>query len=154
MAGYNRVFMLGNLTFDPELRELRGGRAAATLGLAVNRRVATAEGDQRQEVCFIDANVYGRLAEVCCEYLGTGSQVLVEGFLTFHQWETERGEKRSKHRILAQSVQFLGSPADREDDAGPDWKSGGFTFKIGGGPAGTSDEADDHAPDDDAPLEC
>lgn len=160
MAGFNRVIMLGNLTFDPELRHLDNGTAAATLGLAVNRRYSTQAGEQREEVCFIDVNVYGRLAEVCCQYLATGRQVLVEGRLTFQQWETETGEKRSKHRILAQTIQFLGSPAgsDESSDAKEsegararstsDWTSGGHSFKVKGDETAASEDAEADPPDD------
>ena len=68
MAGFNKVIMIENLTWDPELTHLDSGAAASTLGLAVNRRYANQAGEQREEVCFIDVNVYGRLAEVCCQY--------------------------------------------------------------------------------------
>lgn len=114
MAGFNKVIMVGNLTKDPELRHLDSGMAVATLGLAVNRSYTTQDGERREDVCFVDVDVWGRQAENCSQYLTKGRQVLVEGALTFRQWETETGEKRSKHEIRAFTVQFLGPPRDRE----------------------------------------
>ncbi len=162
MAGYNRVIMVGNLTRDPELRHLDSGTAVATLGLATNRRYTTRDGEQREEVCFIDVSVWDRMAENCCQYLTKGRQILVEGTLTFRQWETETGEKRSRHEIRALNVQFLGSPRDREDDGyareegeggytrsqpSYDRPSGGRGFSGGGNRSEPSDEPiDDDIP--------
>ena len=81
MAGYNRVIMVGNLTRDPELRHLDSGMAVAKLGLATSRRYTTRDGDQREDVCFVDVDVWGRQAENCSQYLTKGRQILVEGNL-------------------------------------------------------------------------
>lgn len=114
-AEFNRVIMVGNLTWDPELRHLDNGTAVATLGLASNRTYTTGDGERREEVCFINVTVWGRIAETCCQHLSTGSQVLVEGRLKFDRWENEEGEPRSKHQIVANMVEFLGSPRGRDD---------------------------------------
>ncbi len=162
MAGYNRVIMVGNLTRDPELRHLDSGTAVAKLGLATSRRYTTRDGEQREDVCFIDVDVWDRQAENCAQYLGRGSQVLVEGELKYDTWETETGEKRSRHKIRAFTVQFLGSPRDREDSGyareegeggytrsqpSYDRASGGRGFSGGGNRSEPSDEPiDDDIP--------
>jgi len=119
MASLNRVFLAGNLTRDPEVRYTPAGAAVADLRLA-STRVYTTEGQRKEETCFIDVVVWGKPAEACREYLSKGSPVLVEGILQFDQWQTEGGEKRSRHRIRADRVQFLGRPrAGEMGDAPP-----------------------------------
>lgn len=109
MASMNKVFLIGNLTRDPELRYTPSGTAVADLGLAVNRRYRTPSGDEREETCFVDVVVWERQAETCCEYLSKGSPLLVEGRLQMDQWEKD-GQKYTKLRIRAERTQFLGSP--------------------------------------------
>jgi single-strand DNA-binding protein len=109
MASLNHIFMVGNLTRDPEVRYTPSGSAVGDLRLA-STRVYTVDGQKKEETCFIDVVVWGKQAEVCREYLSKGSPVLVEGILQFDQWKTESGENRSRHRIRADRVQFLGRP--------------------------------------------
>ena len=127
-AEFNKVIMLGRLTRDPELLHLDSGTALAKLRLASNRSYTTQDGERREEVCYIDVDVWGRQAENCSQYLSRGRQVLVEGRLKYDQWETDMGEKRSKHVIRAITVQFLGSPRDGEgDDFAREEGEGGYT---------------------------
>ena len=116
MASLNKVILMGNLTRDPEVRYIPSGTAVATLGLAVNRRY-TVEGEQREEVCFIDCVAFGRQAETAAEYLAKGSLVLIEGRLQWRSWETDDGQKRSKHEVVANNVQFM--PRSGSGDAAP-----------------------------------
>jgi single-strand DNA-binding protein len=109
MASLNHIFMVGNLTRDPEVRYTPSGSAVGELRLA-STRVYLVEGQKKEETCFIDVVVWGKQAEVCREYLSKGSPILVEGILQFDQWKSESGENRSKHRIRADRVQFLGRP--------------------------------------------
>jgi len=109
MPSLNHIFMVGNLTRDPEVRYTPSGSAVADLRLA-STRVYTTDGQRKEETCFIDVVVWGKQAEVCREYLSKGSPILVEGILQFDQWKTESGENRSRHRIRADRVQFLGRP--------------------------------------------
>jgi single-strand DNA-binding protein len=111
-AEFNRVILLGNLTRDPELRYLDSGAAVVRLGLAANRTYTDGSGEQKEDTCFIDVSAWGRLGELCHQYLRKGSKVLVEGRLTFRQWETDAGERRSRHEIQANSVQFLDRPGE------------------------------------------
>lgn len=106
MAGVNKVFLLGNLTRDPELRYTANGFAVAGFGIAVNRKYKQ-DNEWKEEACFIDITVWGKQAESCSEYLHKGSSAFVEGRLNFRSWETEQGQKRSKLEVVATNVQFL-----------------------------------------------
>lgn len=108
MATLNRVYLLGNLTRDPELRYTPSGTAVASFGLAVNRRYRQGE-ELREETCFVDVVVFGRQAETVSEYLSKGRQALVEGRLTWRSWEADDGTRRSKHEVVAQNIQFIGA---------------------------------------------
>src|ERR1043165_723880 len=116
MASLNKVFLIGNLTRDPELRYTAGGSAVTDLRVACNRIYTTREGERREEATFIDVTVWNRQAETCCQYLKSGRPVHIEGFLKMDTWEDRNtGEKRSKLKVEAERVQFLGS---RRDDQG------------------------------------
>jgi single-strand DNA-binding protein len=116
---FNKVILVGNLTRDVELRYLPNGSSVAKFGLATNRRWKDNHtGDQREEVMFIDISVFGRSAEIANQYLRKGSKVLVEGRLSLNQWTDQSGQKRSKHEIVADSVQFMESKAESAQNAG------------------------------------
>ncbi len=120
MAGYNRVVMIGNLTRDPDYKQLASGQAVCRLGLATNRQFKNRQtGDMVQEVCFVDIDVWGAQAESCHQYLQKGRQVLIEGRLKLDTWEDQAtGQNRSKHSIVADRVVFLSSQAEMETPAG------------------------------------
>ena len=109
MANLNKVFLIGNLTRDPELRYTPGGTAVANLGLAVNRRFKDSSGELKEEVCFLTVTVWDKQAEACCQYLTKGRPVFVEGVLQSRFWETPEGQKRSAIDVRAERVQFLGA---------------------------------------------
>ena len=109
MASYNKVQLMGNLTRDPELRHTPSGTAVVDMGLAVNESFKNKAGEKVEQVCFVDVVVWGRQAETTAEFLKKGSPVFIEGRLQLDQWETEGGEKRSKLRVRADRVLFLGS---------------------------------------------
>ncbi len=108
MATLNRVLLIGNLTRDPELRYTPSGTPVADLGMAVNREWTDREGEKRSETCFVDIVTWQKQAEFCERFLTKGSLVFVEGRLQLDTWETPQGERRSKHRVVARSVQLLG----------------------------------------------
>jgi single-strand DNA-binding protein len=112
-ASMNKVFLMGNLTRDPELRYVPSGTAFANFTVAVNRSYKDATGEKKEEVSFIRVAVWGKMAEVCGEYLTKGRPVLVEGRLKTRTWETPEGQKRSAMDVVATSVQFLGSRGDK-----------------------------------------
>lgn len=106
MTGFNKVILIGNLTKNPELRYTPSGTPVTSFGLAVNRRFKQA-ADLKEEVCYIDIVVFGKQAEHCGQYLSKGSGVIVDGRLQQRRWETEDGQKRSKHEVVANSITFL-----------------------------------------------
>lgn len=109
MASLNKIFLLGNLTRDTELRYLPSGSAVCEFGLAVNRRYTANNGQERDETCFIDVSVWGKQAETCDRYLQKGSSLLVEGRLQMDQWQDrETGKTRSKLKVIAERTQFIG----------------------------------------------
>jgi single-strand DNA-binding protein len=107
MASFNRVFIIGNLTHDPEVRYIPSGTPVADLQMAVNRTYKTSSGDNKEETCFVSVVAWGRQAETAGEYLKKGSSIFVEGRLQFDQWENDNGEKRSRLRVRAIRIQFL-----------------------------------------------
>src|SRR3990172_4608301 len=132
-ANYNRVILAGNLTRDPELRYIASGTAVTDLGLAVTERRKGGNGEMIEDTLFVDVTLWARQAEVACEYLRKGSNVLIEGRLKLDTWETNDGQKRSKVRVVGERMQMLGSrggggggggagaarPGHEETEAGP-----------------------------------
>jgi single-strand DNA-binding protein len=115
MASYNRVIIMGNLTRDPDHKQLASGQAVCRLGLASNRQFKNRQtGMMVQEVCFVDIDVWGPQAESCNQYLQKGRGVLVEGRLKLDSWTDQEGNRRSKHSIVADRVTFLSSNASDE----------------------------------------
>lgn len=117
MSSVNKVFLMGNLTRDPEIRYIPSGTAVTDLGLAVNEK-RTKDGETIEDVLFIDVTVWGKTAENCVEYLGKGSPVFIEGRLKLQTWnDKETGAKRSKIDVTALNVQFLSSGKDKPAEA-------------------------------------
>jgi single-strand DNA-binding protein len=113
---FNKVILIGNLTRDVELRYTPNGTAIAKFGLATNRTYKdTLTGENKQEVLFIDITVFGRSAEIANQYLSKGRRVLIEGRLVLDQWVDSTGQKRSKHSVVAERVQFMDSKASADD---------------------------------------
>ncbi len=109
MASYNKVFLLGNLTRDPEVRYTPKGSAVADLGIAVNRQYTLDTGEKREEVTFVDVTFWGRTAEVAGEYLKKGRSVFIEGRLQLDTWDDKQsGQKRSKLKVIGEMMQMLG----------------------------------------------
>jgi single-strand DNA-binding protein len=118
MASFNKVVLVGNLTRDPELRYTPKGTAIAKIGLAVNRVWTNEAGEKKEEVTFVDVDVFGRTAENVGQYMRKGRPILIEGRLKLDQWDDKQtGQKKSKLGVVAETVQFLGSPAGAEGGA-------------------------------------
>jgi single-strand DNA-binding protein len=113
----NRVFLMGNLTREPALRRTPTGIAVSDLGVAVSEKYRNKAGEVVESVCFADVVAWGRLAEICGQYLMKGAPVMIEGRLQLDQWQTEAGEKRSRLRVRADRVQFLGKAKGGRDSA-------------------------------------
>ena len=117
-ASLNKVFLMGNLTRDPELRYIPSGTAVANFSMAINRTYKDAGGEKKEEVSYVRIEVWGKMAEVCGEYLTKGRPVLVEGRLKSRSWETPEGQKRNSLDVVAIGVQFLGSKGDKSQGSG------------------------------------
>ncbi|MBI5789321.1 MAG: single-stranded DNA-binding protein [Candidatus Schekmanbacteria bacterium] len=107
MVSFNKVYLMGNLTRDPELRYTSGGNPVCNLGLAVNHRYRTQNNELKEEVCFVTITVWGKQAENCNEYLSKGRAVFLEGRLQQRSWEAEDGQKRTRLEVVAENIQFL-----------------------------------------------
>ena len=120
MASFNKVILVGNLTRDPELRYTPKGTAIAKIGLAVNRVWTNEAGEKKEEVTFVDVDVFGRTAENVGQYMRKGRPMLVEGRLRLDQWDDKQtGQKKSRLGVVADTVQFLGSPTGGEGSPPP-----------------------------------
>lgn len=114
MASLNRVILIGNLTRDPELRFTPSGSPVANFGLAVNRTYTNKQGEKVDNVDYFNIVAWAKLAELCSEYIRKGSPIAVEGRLQSRSWETTEGQKRSTVEVVAENVQFLGKPLEKE----------------------------------------
>jgi len=120
MASLNKVILMGNITRDLELRYTPNGAAVCDMSLAINRRFG-GEGQEREETTFVDIVVWNKQAETCSRYLKKGSQCLVEGRLQLDTWDDrETGKKRSRLRVVAERVQFLGGRSDSNTSDAPE----------------------------------
>jgi single-strand DNA-binding protein len=124
MANVNKVILIGNLTRDPQLKYLPSQTAVVEFGLATNRKFKAANGEDREEVCFVDCSAFGKTAEVINQYCQKGRPLFIEGRLKFDSWEDKQGGgKRSKLSVVVENFQFLGG---REGGGGaPGQDSGG-----------------------------
>jgi single-strand DNA-binding protein len=120
MASFNKVILVGNLTRDPELRYTPKGTAIAKIGLAVNRVWTGEDGQKKEEVTFVDVDVFGRTAENVGQYMRKGRPILIEGRLRLDQWDDKQtGQKRSRLGVVAETVQFLGSAPGAGEGGAP-----------------------------------
>ncbi|HIP20770.1 MAG TPA: single-stranded DNA-binding protein [Sulfurimonas sp.] len=110
---FNKIILVGNLTRDIELRYSQSGTAIAKTAIATSRKFTT-NGEKKEEVCFVDITFFGRSGEVANQYLRKGSKILVEGRLNFEQWVDQNGQKRSKHSVIAETMQMLDSKGDNQ----------------------------------------
>lgn len=117
MAYLNKVFIMGNLTRDPELRFTPSGTPVSNFGIAINKIYSGPNGERKEDTCFIDIEAFGRNAELCSQRLAKGRQLFVEGRMRYRTWETPEGQKRSKLSVVAEHVQFIDrrpGPAEKE----------------------------------------
>jgi len=114
----NRVFLMGNVTRDPELRYISNGTAVTEIGLAINDRRKSAAGEWIEETTFVDVTLWGRTAEIAGEYVTKGSPLLVEGRLKLDTWEKE-GKKNSKLRVVGDRMHLIGPKGGSRPEGGP-----------------------------------
>lgn len=135
MANFNKVYLIGNLTRDPELRVTPKGTTICQFGLAVNRQFKDESGAMRDETTFVDIEAWGKQGETIAKYCTKGRPLFVEGRLKFDQWEDKTsGQKRSKLKVVLEGFQFLGGRGE------------GGAAPGGGGDDHESSSPERHAP--------
>jgi single-strand DNA-binding protein len=118
MANLNRVLLIGNLTRDPEVRYTPKGTAVAEIGLAINRTYSGEDGEKKEETTFVEVTLWARQAEIAGQYLKKGRPVFIEGRLQLDTWDDKQtGQKRSKLRVVSESLQLLGSRPEGESSS-------------------------------------
>ena len=122
---FNKTILVGNLTRDIELRYSQSGQAIANTAIATSRKYKAQNGEQKEEVMFIDLTFFGRTGEIANQYLRKGSKVLVEGRLMLGQWTDQSGNKRSKHSVTVETMKMLDSKADSANLGNP--SQGGYS---------------------------
>jgi len=145
MANINRVVLVGNLTRDPELRHTPSGTSVCKLRIAVNsRQKDSSTGEWGEKPNYFDVTVWGNQGESCARFLSKGRPVAVDGRLDWREWEAQDGSKRQAVEIIADTVQFLGSPQG----------AGGGDAERQFVPAGAAENADftPSGADDDIPF--
>jgi single-strand DNA-binding protein len=111
MASFNKVMLMGNLTRDPQVRTLPGGNNTnvAEFGLATSRRFRTHDGEDREDVCFVDCTAFGKQADVIAQFCTKGKPIFIEGRLKYDSWDDKNGGgKRSKLSVVVENFQFVG----------------------------------------------
>src|SRR5688572_7728566 len=140
MASFNRVLLMGNLTRDPQLKYLPSQTAVAEFGVACNRKFRTAQGEDREEVTFVDVTAFGKQAEVINQYMNKGKPIFIEGRLKFDSWEDKQGGgKRSKLTVVVENFQFVGG-RDGGGEGGGGGR-GGYDQGGAGGGGGYDEDA-------------
>ena len=115
---YNKVITIGNLTRDIELKYLPSGSAIVKGAIATSHKFKTQTGEQKEEVCFLDFNFFGKGAEILNQYVHKGSKVMLEGRLVFEQWQAQDGSNRSRHTLRVEEFKFLDSKRDNPSQNG------------------------------------
>ena len=152
MANLNKVLLIGNLTRDPEVQYTPKGTAIGELSIAINDSYKAQDGTIKEIVTYVDIEVWGRQAETCKQYLSKGRPVFIEGQLRLDQWEQD-GQKKSKLKVRADRVQFLGSPSGGRSGGGS--SGGGGDQRSGESsrpPPAASEEAPPMPNEDDIPF--
>jgi len=146
MAGVNKAILIGNLGRDPELRYTQSGQAVASFTLATSESWTDKSGERKERTEWHRISAWGKVGELCAQYLSKGRTVYVEGRIQTRDWEDKEGNKRQTTEINAQTVQFLGGPRS-EGGGGPSPAPGG-----GGGPISEGGNPGGPAPGDDIPF--
>ncbi|MDO4508261.1 MAG: single-stranded DNA-binding protein [Candidatus Saccharibacteria bacterium] len=148
MRGFSKAIIAGNLTRDPELRSTPSGASVCGFSVAVNRVYRDANGEQKEEVSYIDCTAWGKLGEMIANYAKRGSGVLISGRLSQRSWEDKNGGgKRSRVEIVVEDFNFTGAP--REGGAGGGFSGGSSMSNAGSQP---SSDLPDDIPEGDVDL--
>ncbi len=154
-SGVNKVILIGRLGNDPEVRYTSNGGAVANFNVATNESWVDKAGAKQERTEWHRVVVWGKLGELCGQYLSKGRQAFVEGRLQTREWTDKEGHKKYTTEIVAQNIQFLGGPGDRPGQAAgagsSDFAPGPSDFE-GGGPAGGPGKAGGGMADDEVPF--
>jgi single-strand DNA-binding protein len=112
----NKVILVGNLGANPEMRYTQGGQPVANLRLATTERWTDKSGQKQETTEWHRVVCFGKLAEICGQYLSKGRQVYIEGRIQTRQWQDQQGQKRYTTEIVAQNMQMLGGRSERSAD--------------------------------------
>ncbi|MHB8078672.1 MAG: single-stranded DNA-binding protein [Candidatus Krumholzibacteriia bacterium] len=152
MASVNKVILIGNLGADPEVRYTQSSQAVANFRIATTDVWTDRDGNKQERTEWHNIVAWGKLGEICGQYLKKGKQVYVEGRLQTRQWEDKEGGKRYTTECVANVMQMLGRPGEGEGGGGGG--GGGGRYERGGGggqrgprPGGPPAHADDDAGD-------
>lgn len=110
----NKIFLIGNLGKDPEIKTLADGQKVCSFSIATSEKWTDKQGQKKEKTEWHRISTWGRLAEICAEYLKKGRQVFIEGKIQYRSWETDQGEKKYATDIVANTVQFLGGNPIKE----------------------------------------
>lgn len=150
MGNFNKVYLMGNLTRDVELKSTNSGQQVAKIGLAVNRNWTAQDGEKKEETTFVDCEAWGKTAEIMAKYLAKGRPVFIEGRLKLDQWQDkESGQNRSKLGVVVESFQFIDS---RPGGAGGGGEGGEARPRVVTRSPSQAAPAGDVAPKDDIPF--
>ncbi len=116
MSNLNKVFLMGNLTRDIEVRFTPKGMAVTSFSIAINRQWNTDDGEKKEEVTFIDITAWGKRAEFIGKYFSKGKPIFIEGYLNKKSWEDKDGKKQYKTEVIAENVQFVGKKEETKSD--------------------------------------
>lgn len=140
MRGFSKAIITGNLTRDPELRTTPSGSSVCSFSVAVNRTYRDPNGEQKEDVSFIDCSAWGKLGEMISQYAKKGSGVLVSGRLSQRSWEDKNGGgKRSRVEIVVEDFNFTGSAPSRD---------GGSSYSASTSTDNTADDVPEDIPDE------
>lgn len=150
MANLNKVMLIGNLTRDPETRFTPKGTAVGEISLAINRSWNNEQGVKQEETTYVDVTLWGKTAELAQKYLTKGRPLYIEGRLSLDTWDDkDTGKKRSRLKVIADTMQFISDGRGRGDHASPPDSSGQDRKaepERSGSPAAAA--ADNHDQDD------
>jgi len=154
MANLNKVMLIGNLTRDPELRYTPSGKAVAEFGLAINRVWYNDQKQKQEETTFVDITLWARQAEIAQQYLTKGSPAYIEGRLSLDTWDDKAtGQKRSKLKVVGDTLQLLGSKGQSGGGAPSGGQSSHAPQQRSGPPQGASAAPpDEFQEEDDIPF--
>ncbi len=152
MAGVNKVILVGHLGRDPELRYTQNGQAVANFSLATSESYSKRDGEREERTEWHRIVAWGRLAEICGEYLSKGRQIYIEGRIQTREWEDREGEKRRTTEIVAREMQMLGRRGEINTSYDDSGTSASDTSASSTTPSSTAVDPGTPPPDDDIPF--